>query len=121
MKIEDTEDLCLTCVTKKIDCHLAQGIAKAYACVSYEDKNKIREDLIKKIDEIIPRDDSSKITWKQLCSKTDFDSVVTALAYGLNWNENIKDIKDSVLKMIIFNIEGFPFGSRFPDKLKRKV
>lgn len=31
------KDLCITCKTEKKDCFLAQGLAKAIACVGYEE------------------------------------------------------------------------------------
>ena len=77
-----------------------------------------RVTLLKEINKIIIRENLELITWSELCKYTDFDSFVTALSYGLNWEQEVSKMEDSRLKLILFNITEFPFGSRIPSKLK---
>lgn len=77
-----------------------------------------RLEVINEIDKIIKRDNLELLTWSDVCKHTDFDSVVTALAYGLNWEKDMLKITDGALKMVLFNITHFPFGSRIPKKLE---
>lgn len=77
-----------------------------------------RLEVINEIDKIIKRDDLELLTWSDVCKHTDFDSVVTALAYGLNWEKDMSKITVGALKMVLFNITNFPFGSRIPKKLE---
>lgn len=77
-----------------------------------------REEVINEINKIIKRENIELLSWGDVCKYTDFDSIATALAYGLNWEEDILKITDGALKMVLFNITNFPYGSRIPKKLE---
>ena len=62
--------------------------------------NKLKElfnlvEVINEIDKIIKRDNLELLTWSDVCKHTDFDSVVTALAYGLNWEKDMLKITEA--------------------------
>ena len=38
----------------------------------------------------------------------------------MNWEKEVAKMEDARLKMILFNITEFPFGSRVPSKLKKE-
>ena len=79
-----------------------------------------RTQLIDKINNLIGAEEDNKILeWAKLCSFTDFDSIATSLSYGLHWNKDMENCEVSFLKMVIFNIEGFPFASRVKTRKKR--
>lgn len=51
----------------------------------------------------------SELTWANLCKFTKFDSFVTALAFGLNWQiTDVNDIPIGHLRMAHFNVLAFP-------------
>ena len=76
--------------------------------------------LIEEINKVIIRENLEEITWGQLCKYTDFDSFITALSYGMNWGKEVAKMEDARLKMILFNITEFPFGSRVSSKIKKE-
>ena len=70
-------------------------------------KEMTRNMLIKEIKKIMPIN-NNKITWTDLCANTKFDSWVTALAYGLHWNDDLLTCKLTQLKMALYNLQNYP-------------
>lgn len=79
-----------------------------------------RVNVIEEINKIVLRDNCDVLFWSDVCKYTDFDSATTSLVYGLNWEKDIHKISDGALKMVLFNIINFPFGSRIPEKLSKR-
>jgi hypothetical protein len=66
-----------------------------------------REDLIERLEKLMPIE-NNKITWYDLCYFTNFDSFVTALAFGMNWEEDINKAEMGQLRMALFNMINYP-------------
>lgn len=53
--------------------------------------------------------ENDELSWASLCKHTYFDSFVTAMAHGLNWNDsNMATMPIGSLKMALFNMVNFP-------------
>jgi len=109
-------------INKSASSSLVKNFILAFLFVNYIIKGEKmeRENIIEEINKIILRDNCDVLSWSDVCKYTDFDSIVTALAYGVNWEKDIYKISDGALKMVLFNITNFPFGSRIPEKLIKK-
>lgn len=73
-----------------------------------------REQLIDDLKSFGLKLDDNELSWVELCKFTEFDSFMTALAFGLHWNEgdegaNKLDVIDMAkLRMAHYNITNFP-------------
>lgn len=66
-----------------------------------------REQIIVELKKLVPIE-NDELKWKDLCFFTKFDSSVTALAYGLNWEPNINKATLGQLKMALYNMINYP-------------
>ncbi len=53
------------------------------------------------------------LSWSELCSLTDFDSLATAFCFGIKWKENCPNdrlvcMPESYINMILYNLENYP-------------
>lgn len=84
-------------------------------------EQKERELVISQINIVMGiSSDNKTLEWSLLCQNTDFDSTATALYFGIGWESDMLEASIGHLKMALFNITNFPYGSRNKYNIERK-